>query len=382
MHYVLKKRPEDFLVEEIMPSCEVLELGKIHPYAGGEGKFLHAVLEKKGIDTIRATREIARSLGIRPEQITYAGVKDKQAVTSQRISLYNVEKEALAKVKLPEMTLIPLGRGNKIALGMLWGNRFTITVRGLDRSPEIVKKTIESFAEKMNGCFPNYFGPQRFGTKRPISAIVGKFILQRNFKEAVEAYISKTFPEEPEYIKKIRVLAKKDKKKALSLFPKKYLYERILLSHLLNAPDDYIGAIKRLPKGLQKMFIHAYQGMIFNKALGMMETEGIFDPELEIPLVGYSYSSRIFETPADKYVKKALAKEKIGPSDFKIKELPEISSKGNSRKAFERVYDFLVLDAADDELFRERSKAVLSFRLPKGCYATVFLEKLMGVKLN
>lgn len=378
MEYILKSRPEDFLVEEITPEGTVLELGKPHAYAGDLGKFLHAVLEKKGIDTIRATREIARSLGIRPERITYAGVKDKQAVAAQRISLYKVEKEDLEKISLPGIKLAPTGRGDKIALGMLFGNRFTITIRGLSGEPEGLRKNIESRAKKMNSYFPNYFGEQRFGTKRPISALVGKLILQRNFREAAETYISKTFPGEPEGIKKVRRLAQKDMKTALSKFPNKYLYERILLKHLLDAPKDYIGAIRRLPLGLQKMFIHAYQSMIFNKVLAMIEKGGISGTALEIPLVGSDYSSRIFETPADKYVKKVLAKEKISPKDFAIKEIPEISSAGNSRKAFEKFTDFGVPEVLPDEIFSGKEKAVVRFTLPKGCYATVFLEKLFS----
>ena len=379
MDYVLKHIPEDFVVEEITPDSKVLKIGEEYSYSGKEGKFLHAVLEKRNIDTMQAAQKIARALGVRPERITYAGVKDKQAVSAQRVSFYRIEKEAAEKIDIPNIKISLTGRGDKIALGLLWGNRFTITLRNLAKSSELIRNEIESRAKKMNNYFPNYFGPQRFGTTRPVSALCGKLILQGNFKESVETYICKTFDSEPKDIKKIRRTAKKDMNQALSLFPGKYAYERAMLAHLIAYPNDYIGALKRLPPGLQKMLIHAYQSHIFNEALKSMEKDSLFDPALEIPLVGYSYTARIFETPADKYIKRILKKEKIKPKDFNIKEFPEISSEGNSRKAFEKIHDFEIIKAEEDELFKGKHKVVVRFSLPKGCYATVLLHRLLDL---
>ncbi len=377
MDYILKHIPEDFIVEEITPDGEVLEINKKYSYSKGEGKFLHAVLEKRNIDTMQAAQKISRALGVRPERITYAGVKDKQAVSAQRISFYKIEKEAAEKIDIPNIKISLTGRGDKVALGMLWGNRFTITLRNIAGSPEKIRDIIESSAKKLDEYFSNYFGPQRFGTTRPVSAICGKLILQGKFREAVETYICKTFEGEPEDIKKIRRTAKKDRNKALSLFPRKYAYERAMLAHLIECPDDYIGALRRLPPGLQKMLVHAYQSQIFNETLKLMEKDKIFDPSIEIPLVGYSYTARIFETPADKYIKRILKKERINPNDFNIKEFPEISSEGNSRKAFEKIHDFEILEIGKDEVFKGKDKAVLRFKLPKGCYATVLLHRLL-----
>ncbi len=377
MDYILKYIPEDFIVEEITPNGEFLEINKKYSYSKGEGKFLHAVLEKRNIDTMQAAQKISLALGARPERITYAGVKDKQAVSAQRISFYKVEKESAEKISIPNIKISLTGRGDKIALGMLFGNRFTITLRNIEGKPEKIKSDIESSTKKVNGYFPNYFGPQRFGTTRPVSAICGKLILQGKFKEVVETYICKTFDGEPDDIKKIRRTAKKDRNKALALFPRKYAYERAMLAHLIERPDDYISALRRLPPGLQKMLVHAYQSQIFNEALKLMEKDNLFDPTLEIPLVGSTYTARIFETPADKYIKKILKKEKIKPENFNIKEFPEISSEGNSRKAFEKIHDFEVLKIAKDEVFEKKQKVVLRFKLAKGCYATVLLQRVL-----
>ncbi len=140
MDYILKHIPEDFIVEEITPDCEVLEINKKYSYSKGEGKFLHAVLEKRNIDTMQAAQKISRALGVRPERITYAGVKDKQAVSAQRISFYKIEKEAAEKIDIPNIKISLTGRGDKIALGMLGGNRFTITLRNLSEKPDLIEQ--------------------------------------------------------------------------------------------------------------------------------------------------------------------------------------------------------------------------------------------------
>ncbi|MCK5334350.1 MAG: tRNA pseudouridine(13) synthase TruD, partial [Candidatus Aenigmarchaeota archaeon] len=60
MDYVLKHIPEDFVVEEITPDSKVLKIGEEYSYSSKEGKFLHAVLEKRNIDTMQAAQKIAR----------------------------------------------------------------------------------------------------------------------------------------------------------------------------------------------------------------------------------------------------------------------------------------------------------------------------------
>jgi TruD family tRNA pseudouridine synthase len=70
------------------------------------------------------------------------------------------------------------------------------------------------------------------------------------------------------------LLKTRDFKAALEQFPKNLGYEKALINHLIANEDDFKGALNCLPKGLQQMFVHAYQSYIFNLSLSKAIHEG------------------------------------------------------------------------------------------------------------
>ena len=97
------------------------------------GPFLICRLTKKNWELQHAVKEIAKRLGISHRRIGWAGTKDRNAVTTQWISLYNVTPEQVAAVHLKDITLEPLARSNEgLSLGDLQGNRFDIVIRDPD----------------------------------------------------------------------------------------------------------------------------------------------------------------------------------------------------------------------------------------------------------
>ena len=85
--YILKQIPEDFVVTE-MSNVKIL----------GQGKYLYLNLKKTNRNTLDCVREIAKQLNIREKDVGFAGSKDKNAVTSQLISIKNVSKEKIASI--------------------------------------------------------------------------------------------------------------------------------------------------------------------------------------------------------------------------------------------------------------------------------------------
>lgn len=342
--FKLKTLPSDFIVEEIAPDKTVLERDKTYAFdEKSKGKFLHFILEKENRDTLEVLDEIACQLHASREILSIAGMKDKQAITSQLASAYRIKKEQLAKLKIRGIKLIPRGYSDrKVFLGNLWGNRFTIVTRDIAMKKDALKAFLESRVSRMNGVFPNYFGEQRFGEDKGTSEI-GKLILKSDFKAAAETCA------------------------------KRYRESR---AHLKKHPKDHIGAIKRLPLKLQKMFIHAVQAEIFNSALDELLKQKSQDIDAKIPLPGYTFSSRIFTSETDRLIDEILAKEGLAPEMFRVKELPEIASEGELRRAFEKFHDFKIIAIGADEIHAKKTKAVAQFALKKGCYATVFLEWL------
>ena len=122
-------------------------------------------------------KEMARALGISHRRISWAGTKDRKAVTSQYISIHGLEPDELERITLPDLRLEVAGRSDHpISLGELMGNRFTIRIRDCD--PSGLTGKVDEVARAALSGFPNYVGIQRFGVLRPVTHLVGEKILR------------------------------------------------------------------------------------------------------------------------------------------------------------------------------------------------------------
>ncbi len=154
----LKRRPEDFVVEEIPAYA---------PSGAGEHVFVR--FTKRDATTLDAARLVARALDCDPGEVGFAGMKDKRAVTTQTISLHAPRgvdpKNIAARALSLEMSGIVVHEaaphGNKLKPGHLDGNRFAITVRDVSR--DRIGEVTAALDRIARGGVPNAFGSQRFG---------------------------------------------------------------------------------------------------------------------------------------------------------------------------------------------------------------------------
>ncbi|MEO8064406.1 MAG: tRNA pseudouridine(13) synthase TruD [Pseudomonadota bacterium] len=149
---VLRASPEDFEVEEILGFA-----------AGGEGPHALLRVRKRGANTEWVARELARAAGCKPFDVGFAGMKDRNAVTTQHFTLPRGKRAAEEFVGLKGEgyeVLASAPHQRKLPRGALEGNRFVITVRNLDCDAGVLQ---ERMARIRTGGAPNYFGPQRFG---------------------------------------------------------------------------------------------------------------------------------------------------------------------------------------------------------------------------
>jgi tRNA pseudouridine13 synthase len=148
---VLRSVPEDFRVEELP-----LYLPQ------GYGSHAYALVEKRN----RTTRDLVVALtheGLREQEIGVAGLKDKVAVTRQWLSVPNKHAAAFSALEMLEgVKILETSRHqNKLGMGHLKGNRFTIRVRQAEDSAVEKARAILEVLQRVG--VPNYFGPQRFG---------------------------------------------------------------------------------------------------------------------------------------------------------------------------------------------------------------------------
>ncbi len=148
---IFKQVPEDFIVDEI----------DAYP-ALGEGPHVFVRIRKRSLNTEQAVARIAEALGVNKRDCGFAGMKDRDAVTTQRISVPDVDPARVMELagRWPDLELLEAVRHrNKLKPGHLRANRFSIRLREVERVDEVVQ-ALERI--KTEG-FPNAFGPQRFG---------------------------------------------------------------------------------------------------------------------------------------------------------------------------------------------------------------------------
>ncbi len=285
-----------------------------------KGNYLYFKLKKKNWNTLDAAKEISKRLNLPIKNIGFAGSKDKKAITEQVISVKNTKKERIENLKIKDIELEFLGYGDEpITLGDLEGNYFEITIRNLD-----------SFNIKTPKKVINYFGEQRFSRN---NIEIGKNIIRKDFRKACE----------------------------------------ILELEVKN--NDYIGALKTIPKRLLKMYAHAYQSFIWNETVKEI-TQNKIKAE-EIPLIGFGTELEEFPE-VKKIIENILERENLTLTDFIIKQIPELSLEGGTRKVFIKIKDFKILKKENDELNKTKKKIKISFTLPKGSYATVVVKELLN----
>ena len=150
----LKTHPEDFVVTE--------DLG--YSFSGdGEHQFLW--VEKKLANTAWVAEQLAKFTGLPLRNVTYAGRKDKYAVTRQWFGLHAPGKPDFdfSGLELEGVKILRQERHNKkLRIGQLKGNHFTITLRDVSD----VTALTEALQQAARNGVPNYFGEQRFGSVR------------------------------------------------------------------------------------------------------------------------------------------------------------------------------------------------------------------------
>ncbi|UQZ90659.1 tRNA pseudouridine(13) synthase TruD [Deltaproteobacteria bacterium Smac51] len=162
---VLKSTPEHFVVEEIplyAPS--------------GDGPHLYLTVRRQGLTTRQMVDELAKAYDVPAASIGYSGLKDKEALTTQTFSLATNmdDQEARGRSVGAAWELLSLSRHrNKLKVGHLLGNRFTIILSGPNGSISEAKAIAEKL--RSEGVL-NYFGAQRFGKDGDNMALGLKFL--------------------------------------------------------------------------------------------------------------------------------------------------------------------------------------------------------------
>lgn len=379
----IKTCPEDFIVEELPLYA-----------ACGEGEHLYLEVEKCGLTTFEALKRIAAALQVDERAMGYAGLKDAQATTRQFISVPGCSAEQALALQLEGIRILSARKHrNKLRLGHLAGNQFTIIIRDVaDNALEKARDILHIL--EMTGV-PNFFGEQRYGSLGN-SHLIGQAIVQKNFEQAAAQIIGD--PDKivhPGWHKAAILFSENRLAEAEEALPPRMRNERNLIRNLRQgrSPED---AVRRLPGKLLRLYVSAYQSHLFDRLVTMrldsIETlwngdlaykhdNGacflVTDPaeeqpradRLEIsptaPLLGYKV--KLAESQAGILEQALLAKEGVQLEDFRLGS--GISMPGERRP--------LRIPISAIATSQQGDQLTLSFALPKGSFATTVLREVM-----
>ncbi len=387
-----KADASDFSVEEIPIDIERNE----------NGKYLILKIRLRNWETNRFVTKLSRIAGISRKRVSYAGTKDKLAVSTQYFCV-NIEGQ-IPEIMQEDVEILEKFRTDKLlSLGDLKGNKFTVNLR--DKIDQETLKLLNAELESKGG-FPNFYGYQRFGSRRAITHIVGKMLVQRKYEDAVMEYLCDPTIDTEAY--RLDLYKSGDFRSALRDFPLNLSYERAIIQRVVET-GDFENAFTILPKGLQMMFVHAYQSYMFNMMLSrrikqddgqilvhagdkFCEIDSFCNQRGDIreinranvdivrsaqqrgqvmptyPLIGYS--TDLSEYRSDLSVNSVIEEEAVDASMFKIPDHRDLSSSGAYRTLLAKPIDLGC---------SERS---LSFSLGKGIYATSYLREILKENLE
>ncbi len=406
---VLRKKIEDFVVKEILKNGTVIdEETTKHLVKKGEGPFLHCLMVKYDVETFLAIEKIANKFRVKQNHVKVAGLKDRRAVSYQRISIKGVKPEQVRNANINGVKLYPLYQSwEPVNIGDLWGNLFKVVIREVRMKENTLKNVLDRFfSEVYEKGIPNWYGYQRFGVKNPNTHLIGRNIVKGNFGEAVRIFLKNSLePELAELVDEERY------SELLERIPRHLVFEYKVIKYLAGKPKDYVNAFRRLNKDLRRLYIHAYQAFLFNKVLSRRIEEGmpirepvtgdvVWDEEKCIyvrvkqanlrevkekcrkgkatvcmRVIGYAIKPE--EGEIGEIEKQVLEEEGVRPEDFIIRGMPEISSRGHYREAELIIKNLKLLFVGQDETSKGALKVGLRFAVKKGGYATTLLRELM-----
>lgn len=279
----IKERPEDFLVEEepLYEPC-------------GEGEHIYLLVQKRGLATTAAVSILADHFGVRRGSVGYAGLKDKRAITRQVFSVHTPGRkpEDFPSLEREDMAVLWTDlHTNKLRVGHLRGNRFSIRVRGVDMSAAVTAE--RSLRRLAASGVPNLAGEQRFGL-RLNNHEIGRADLMGDAQGALDALLG---PDEtsPESMPEARELyARGEYAAALEACPRVLRTERQALAALARGAAG-ASALKAVDGTQRRFWVSAFQSAVFNRVLAGRIEAGAFDRLLIGDLAQKHRSGAAFE---------------------------------------------------------------------------------------
>lgn len=374
------------------------EIPEIVPNSSGPFSFYK--LEKTGWTTPDALMRIRREWNIEARRLSYGGLKDRHAQTTQYFTIHGGPNRSLnlpgIRVQFSGFYKEPYGATHFNA------NQFHLILRNISG---IQKEKLAEICQILpQAGVPNYFDDQRFGSINHLQdGFIGKHMVLGNFEEALKLALTLHYAHDKADIRH----EKKHLQDHWGNWPEckdglGKCHSRSIIDYLVHHPQGFKAAAERLRPELSGLYLSAYQSHIWNLVLAewirsklpkektyplKLKLDQFPAPKERMPLGSHAMeriplpSVRLKidpDHPFHNLIQEVLSQEGLTLEKMKVSGSRKLFFSRGERLAFYFPEDFKA-QTHEDELHHGKTALKMSFRLPKGSYATLLIKSVQSL---
>ncbi|MCB9913807.1 MAG: tRNA pseudouridine(13) synthase TruD [Planctomycetes bacterium] len=382
----LKTKPGDFRVRELLDEAYIAEHGPHRVY----------LVQKRKLTSLEAAEALATLADVPTADVGMAGLKDRQGVTTQYMSVPGGRRVELDK---PELKIRLVGGAREaLTAEHSRGNAFELRLRDLTAHELELLERNRAIVAKLG--VPNYFGEQRFGNLRHAQGWVARELMLGHDERALKDLLCAESPHDAGQLGRFKAALREawGDWAACREIAGRFGEHHSVFEHLRKEPDDFRGAFYHVSSRLRLIHLYAFQSHVWNRALAWFlarvsgEKGARVAASIEGPLV---FPERFLEevaewksvlrlpgdgladveVPAQRALfAEVLADEGLDADRFRIEGVSGFQLKGEDRRMFVKPEHLRV----QREGRAGREDRVLSFELPRGAYATLVVQALLA----
>lgn len=378
----LKQKAQDFRVRELLDER----------YLSDRGRFRVYRVTKKKLTSMEAAAKLAELSGVPAGEVAMAGLKDRQGVTIQFMS---VQGGRPVFWKSPDLRIETAGyAATALSSTASLGNEFEITLRGLthDERDELVRGVAEVKAYGL----PNYFGEQRFGNLRHGQGWIARDLARGKHEDALKKLLCGRSEHDDDHNSRFKgsLEARWGDWRICREIAGKFGNYISVFQHLAREEGDFAGAFRFVKSQVRLIHLFAWQSHLWNRALAayideitpsknrfaVSSPEGVLvfargamaiDPAMKgkFRLPGPGLDDVTHPHQRD-LLALELRKQGLQPHEFRIEGVSGFQLKGEDRA--------ILVHPRKLMLEEDRSgRTVVRFELPRGAYATLVMARLV-----
>lgn len=387
----IKQDPADFQVDE---------LTNLVPSAG---PFSLYTLEKTGWTTPDALDRVRRAWKIPAQRVSFGGLKDRHAQTSQYVTIEHGPERRFA---MPGINFRFLGRlPEPFTSQCIHSNRFQIVIR--DLTPDQARLAFDQVDQVREDGLANYFDDQRFGSVEAAGGFMARRLVLGDWEGGLKLALTSPYDHDRAAARQEKEILRKhwgnwqECARKLRRGPTHRVVE-----HLAAHPGDFRGAIACLRSDLASLYLAAYQSHLWNRFLARwlernlpaenrltirLKLDDVPMPcrlsadqqanlaclSLPLPSARLKYDDTIDGVPADwpDLMRETLAQDGATLEKMKLQGLRKpFFSRGE--RAILCLPENLSAETSADERNAERNAITLRFDLSRGSYATLLIKRI------